>query len=82
MSEPAAKKNPWWQFSLRSLLLLTLLVAAFFAGYAAAMRRVRLAEIHLQEQLQRAHLAELRAHEAIMAAEHERRFQIRKAKGN
>jgi hypothetical protein len=33
------RRRRWFQLSLRSLFLLTLVVAAFFAGYSLAMRR-------------------------------------------
>ncbi len=34
----ARRPRPWFQWSLASLFLLTLVVAAFFAGYGLATR--------------------------------------------
>jgi hypothetical protein len=50
----------WLQLSLRSLLFLTLLVAAYFAGVATMMRRVERAERAVRDaQQETQHQAEL-----------------------
>lgn len=67
MGEAGQSKRPWWQFRLRTLLLLMLLVAAYFAGWSAAMRRVRRAELQAREQLQRALEAEQLARQQAIA---------------
>ena len=54
MAEPEQRKKSWWQFRLRSLLLVMLIVAAYFAGWSTAMRRVRQSEAEVRLQLQRA----------------------------
>jgi hypothetical protein len=42
MSEsPNSSKRRWWQFGLRGILVLTLVVAAFFAGYARRIAEVQ-----------------------------------------
>lgn len=61
MPESDQRKKSWWQFRLRSLLLLMLIVAAYFAGWSAAMRRVRRSEAEAREQLRRALRAEQKA---------------------
>jgi hypothetical protein len=64
----------WFQLSLKSLFLLVLLVATFFAGYAMS---ARLAE----EAIQAERDARLRAQEAARQAEltrqQERRLRVR-----
>jgi len=45
MSEQSQKRQRrWFQLSLKSLFLLTLVVAAYFAGYRMAMRKAQLAQ--------------------------------------
>ena len=43
----------WFQLSLKSLFLLTLLVATFFAGYTSAMRQADQERRRVQEEAQR-----------------------------
>jgi hypothetical protein len=38
MNQPSHRPHPWLQFGLRALLLLVLLIATFFGGFATARR--------------------------------------------
>ena len=64
----------WFQLSLKSLFLLTLVVAAFFAGYSLAMKRTEDAIRAEQEARQRAEEA---ARQAELMRQKERRLRVR-----
>ena len=64
----------WFQLSLKSLFLLTLVVAAFFAGYSLATKRG--GEAMRAEQEARS-AAEEAAREAEAARDAERRLRVR-----
>jgi hypothetical protein len=51
MSEHASRR--WFQLSLKSLFVLTLVVAAFFAGYALALRQAEAERRRAEEEAQR-----------------------------
>src|SRR5262245_5433999 len=56
----AHRSRRWFQLSLKSLFLLTLLVATFFAGYSLALRQAeaerRRAELEAQRAIEEARL--------------------------
>jgi hypothetical protein len=68
------RSRRWFQLSLRSLFLLTLVVAAFFAGYALSARHAEEALRAEQEARQR---AEETAQQAELARQKERRLRVR-----
>ncbi|MBP87499.1 MAG: hypothetical protein CMJ64_12370 [Planctomycetaceae bacterium] len=61
MDKVEQRKKPQWQFRLRSLLFVMLLVAAYFAGWSAAMSRVAHVEVELKKQMEKALKAEQQA---------------------
>lgn len=62
----SSTKGRWWQFSIRSLLLVMVVVASYVAGWATAMQRVRRAEAQAKREAQRSLML---AQEARMQAE-------------
>jgi hypothetical protein len=60
-------RRPWLQFSLRSLLFLTLVVASFFAGRMSLQRELNRTRA-LEAQMQRV--------QAALAAETEKRYGL------
>ena len=54
------RRRRWFQLSLKSLFLVTLVVAVFFAGYSAALKRTEQerhrVEIEAQHQVEEARL--------------------------
>ena len=46
-------RHRWFQLSLKSLFLLTLLVATFFAGYTLALKQVERERRHAEMEAQR-----------------------------
>jgi hypothetical protein len=68
----AHRSRRWFQLSLKSLFLLTLLVATFFAGYAVATKQAeterRRAELEAQRAIEEARLqAEAQSLQAQLA---------------
>jgi hypothetical protein len=82
MTEPNLKFR-WFQFSLRALLVLMLVVAAYFAGFATsqklAERAIQKAREDAAAQLEvaqkNAEIAQIRAAEAEAIARYEAAFQ-------
>lgn len=76
-------RRPWWQFSIKSLLIIMLVTAGYFAGWTAAMQRVRLAEMKAKEEAERARVvaerAQMQAEVAAQALANARTFQARAA---
>jgi hypothetical protein len=72
-------RRPWLQFSLRSLLLVMLVVASFFAGRMSLrpeVERIRALEL----EARRAHQAALEAAERALLAEMQARYQTELAR--
>lgn len=62
MADDQAKPvRRWWQFRLRSLLVIMLVVAAYFGGRTPAIRRAREAEREARRQAETARAAEQEA---------------------
>ena len=59
-------KRRWFQFSIKAVMILTLVVAAYFAGNVPEQRRAREAELRARDEAERAMMAE---REARMMAE-------------
>ena len=54
MNKPKRNPHRWFQLSLRSIFLLMLIVAAYFAGYRTAVRQAERAQAERDGRLQRA----------------------------
>ena len=60
-TQDPSKKRRWTQFSLKSLLLLMLLAAAYFGGWSVASRRARDAELQARLEAEMARAAEMQS---------------------
>ena len=79
MPEPNNERR-WFQVSLKSLLLLTLVVAAYFAGVATMIRQAEAVKREAREQVEAAVKQEQLAHEQVRFAEY--RLAILEARVN
>jgi beta-aspartyl-peptidase (threonine type) len=66
-SVPTAAPPRWRQFSLKTLLLLMLLAAAFFSGWSVAYRQALEAEALARRDAETARLAEMQARDLAQA---------------
>jgi hypothetical protein len=62
------RRRRWFQLSLKSLFLLVLLVATFFAGYTLRAKQDEAEKLHAEQEAQRLLLEKLDAEQRARAA--------------